>query len=402
MPQPSTFGDGDCVSQHTALIFDRGGRNRLWQLVDLSSVTWNRARGKTTEGRVVISGKKSCEAQQKILSSIEPHRHELVIFRGDERVWEGPIIQVGAYSDRVEIIAHDVKEYLDATPLTKEWPNSDGGGPDLMGDRLAEIIDYELTTPYVMVTGTGGATKNVTVPRWETIDPPINIIDYLDVRPGTVLTRSTTEAFQMFVGEHIDNLAVQGMNYTVIGRSLVLWDTAVPLGTTRTLTEADFYGEVEVIASGTDQATIGHVIAQTQPTDTSGTPESPSVGNAGAADDYYGVWTFLHTLDQEEGATTPTSDEMNSQAQRLIVGASPTPTEIRVPNGSGLRLSYDLTVQQLVPGVVMPVLAVLNLRPVSQEQILDTVAVSESHTGETVQVSLVPSGSLEEVLTRGD
>ena len=66
--------------------------------------------------------------------------------------------------------------------------------------------------------------------------------------------------------------------------------------------------------------------------------------------------------------------------------------------GGGIRLSSDLRINELVPGVVMPVRATLNLRPLAQDQRLDKVTVKEVPGSETVQVSLSPAGALEAVI----
>lgn len=386
-----TFGEA-CISLHRVMIHDRGGVRRLNQLVDVAEVQWVREADQITGATITISGA-ACVAQAPVLNGIAAKRHEVVIFRGSERVWEGPIEDVKWLANRVVILALDVSSYVRGTPLSKDWPNSDGGGPDYMTERIAEILEYELTTSYDMETNAG----TITVPRWEELDPPANVLPFLEVRPSIgasgILTRSTTVAFEMMVGEHLQNLAEGGLNYTVIGRRLLIWDSAQSIGSTRPLTEADFYGEIEVIASGREHATIAHISAQRD--EEADTSDSSGVGNAGAVDPFYGVWTRLVSLASEEGNDTPSQLELNSQARRQLVGRNPVPTEINVPQGAGLRLSHDLRINDLVPGVIMPVRATLNLRPVAQDQRLDKLTVTETPAGETVQVALSPAGLLE-------
>jgi len=251
----------DCIQVHQAMIYDRGGERRLWQLVDVADVQWHRELNGLSTAQITVTGD-ACLAQADVLGLIEPRRHELVLFRNGDRVWEGPIVQVAWFRDRATLLAHDVMEYLKYTPLSKAWPNEDGGGPPLMLDRTAEILEYELTTPYVMTVGTGSAAHEVTVPRWESLDPPANILPHLEVRHGAVLTRSSTEAFEMTVFEHVQNLARSGMDYTVIGRKILFWDRKDTIGRTRTLTDNDFYGDIEIFAAGSDHWSIQHVVAQ--------------------------------------------------------------------------------------------------------------------------------------------
>lgn len=381
----SKYGE-PCVQGHSAAIYDRGGVNRLQPLFDLAEVTWNRERNTVTDATVIINGR-ACERQQSVINAIEPERHELVIFRGSTRVWEGPIIQTSSLRGSATIIAHDVGEYFQGTVLSKAWPNSDLGGPPLMTDRIREIIVYEMLTPYNAEVGTEAAPHTVRMERWETIDPPINVLPYLDVMDGTVKTRSATVPFEMKLMEHLKNLAQSGVDFATVGRKFLVWDTHHALSRTRQVTEADFQGDIEVIASGSDYAAIYHVSATRD-------EENPAagVGNAGAPDPYYGVWTQLRSSESEQGENTLTQWALNTQAHVSLVGRYGTvPLELRMPGSAGIQLSHDLTIEELMPGVEMPVLATLNLRKVSQMQLITKVEVKETPEGENVSLTLVPS-----------
>lgn len=395
MAEESRRGDR-CIENHQAMIYDRGGVRRLWQLVDVASVQWTRELDKQSTADLVITGE-ACRDQADVLALIEPRRHELVLFRNGERVWEGPIVQVGWFRDRATILAHDITEYMRYTPLSKAWPNATGGGPPLMTDRTREIITYELTTPYVMSVGTGSAVHDVTVPRWENIDPPANILPHMDIRAGEVATTSITEAFEMSLFEHITNLARSGMEFTTIGRQFLAWDKANPLARTRTLTENDFYGDIELYATGSEHFSIAHIAATSAPEEDPDAPEEGqiAVGNAGGPNDFYGVWTAIVTTENEEGTSAPSQEELNGQASRHLVGRTPVPLEIRTPTDGGIKPSFDLTIQDLVPGVEVPVLALLNLRKVSQLQRIETVSVTEDASMESVSVVLIPAGEVE-------
>lgn len=374
----------DCIEKHRLSIYDRGGSRRVDNLVDVAMVTWERARDAKSTAEWTLSGR-SCESQADIIRKVADGggRYEVVVHRGDERVWEGPIRRVSTLRDRATFLATDIKEYMDRTSLSVPWPNSDGGGPTLMGDRLEEIITYELTQSYAMQTNSGA----VVVPRWEGLPQPINVLPFLTVYPGTVLTRSSTEAFEMMLGEHIDNLVDGGMDFTVVGRRMILWDSALSIGQTRRLTDADFYGDIEVIRYPSEHWSISHLSASQE-----GENDVRGVGHAGAPHDFYGVWENIVSMQSEEATDTPTQAALNSQAQRDILHRTPVPLEVRIPDGVGLRLTHDLTIQQLVPGVIMPVVTDKNIQRVTQPQRLDKVKVTETAAGETVQVSLSPFG----------
>lgn len=395
----SVYGE-NCVQGHTALIYDRGGRNRWRQLVDLTSVSWGRTRDAFTDGQIVVSGR-SCQQQASTITGIQPRRHELVIWRGNERVYEGPILRVTTYRDRAVIMARDVGEYLRGTALSEDYPWDTGepvsAASALMTERVRHILNRELSTPYSMIVGTGGAAHEVEVPRWENLDPPANVQPYMEVRRSeTLLTRSDTLAFEMSVAEHLQNLAEGGLDFTTVGRKILVWDSAQSVGRTRTLTDADFDGDTEITLEGTDHFSISHVSAQRDevPDEEEPAPEepAPSVGNAGGEHPYYGVWTNIVSLSSEDGADDPTQDALNSQAQRDQVGRTPVPVDIRVPDGATLRLGPTLGINELVPGTTMPVRAAMNLRTIQQDQRLDKVTVTETAEGESIQVTLTSWG----------
>lgn len=395
-----------CISLHRVMIYDRGGKRAIDELVDVAELEYGREEGARTTARVSINGA-ACRRQADLINRLAAHRHEAVIFRGNDRVWEGPLLEPRWYAGRVELVATDVLAYLD-TPLSRDWPNEDGGGPRYMTERVEEIIRHELSVPYDSDVGVAGVPDVIEVPRWENLGsgawprevwgPPANVLPHLEVRPSLgpqgILTRSDTLAFEMYVSEHLQNLARGGLQYTAIGRKILVWDRAQSVGTTRPLTDADFYGDIYVLASGADHAVLAHVSAQRQD-EAEDAPEDAGVGSAGRPDPFYGVWTRLVSLASEDGGAELGQMELNSQARRELVGRNPVPTQIIVPSGSGLRLSDTLGINDLIPGVVMPVRAEMNLRPVYQNMRLDGVTVRESAKGETVQVRLSPAGDLE-------
>lgn len=371
------YGD-PCVGGHSAYIYDRGGFTRVAQLLDLSQVKWTRDRDGVSEATVRIEGS-ACSAQADMLALIEPRRSELVIFRGNDRVWEGPVWRVGWHSDHVEINAHDVMAYVMATPLSKAWDNRFKGIYDAEGDLVSMV-----TSPTEVTTRIGQILA-YEMPVWESpaLDPPANVLPHVVIHHNVneAQTSAYTEPFEMTVGEHIQSLGrTAGIDWTVVGRSLHVWDVSRNLGVTRQLTEADFFSEVILTAYGADLATNVYVLGR-----------DGAYGHAEKPSSYYGPWTMILTPYNEEGTNDPTQEELDSQALRNINGRQPVPVEVRVPDNSGIRLNESLTIHDMVPGVQIPLLATLNSRRMSQVQKIDFVTVTETPKGETVQVTLSPA-----------
>lgn len=375
------------VTRHTVMIYDRGGARYAHTLKDLFDIEWGRERDAKSSSSFRIGGR-ACAAQADVINEVAAAagRYEAVVHQTDERgesrrVWEGPVLRVETGREDATFLCTDVKEYLDRTSLSVDWPGPDEGGQPLMANRIADMITHELNIPYDMITNAGP----VEVPRWENLEPPINISAHLLVYPGTVPTRSSTEAFQMKLGEHIDDLVDGGLDYTIIGRRIVLWDSALDIGRTRVLTDADFLEEIRVIRDASQHRSISHLSAGKADED-----QPRGVGHAGDAHPYYGVWENIVSQQSEEGTDDPTQTELNAQANRDILHRTPVPLEVRVPDGTGIRLTHDLTIDHLVPGIIMPVITSKNIQVVSQLQRLDRVKVTENAEGMTVNVSLSP------------
>lgn len=375
-----------CVQGHRAFIFDRGGTTRVKPLLDLTSVKWTRDRDGISEATIRLEAD-ACARQSDLIKSLRTHRHELVIYRGDERVWEGPLHRIAAHRSHVEIVAKDVLAYVFATPLSREWNNRNPNSTTVT-NRIEEIIQWEMTHDRVqqVYDPESASWVNVTVTAWENLDQPANVVPHLDVRhfPNEAGTSAYTSPFQMTVGEHLASLARQsGIDYTTVGRSIVIWDVSRSLGRLQPMTDSNFYSNVVVSEYGADHSQSAYVVSQ-----------EGAFGQAVNVDnlDYYGPWTTVFTAYDEEGSEEATQAELDSQAQRNLAGRSPAPVEVRVPDNSGIVLTDTLTISKLVCGVQIPLVATLNARTISQMQKLDHVAVTETgNGGETVQVTLTPA-----------
>ena len=342
------------------MIYDRGGMTRLGVIDPLSSVQWSRVRDDISFGNITTT-QPTMQCLQ-LLEQVEPNRHELVIYRGNERVWEGPITLVVYRRDSVDIEARDVMHYAYRTVMRASYNNN---YPNIVTttQRAVNVLNGELA-------------------RKEALVPPINVLPHLLAlhEPDDSKTSRGTAPSQSTVFEDIDSMAAKaGLDYTVVGRSIVLFNTDTPLGRTAQVTEDDFIGEVRVTAYGMEHATKAWV--------------NDGMGNIGIAgvdvDPYYGEWEILDSAyDEEKGTDAPTVAELFSQAQRNLVGRNPVPLTVKVPDGSRLNPNGTLTIADLVPGVRIPLRATLTARVVNQEQKLTLVKVTEGPDGEVIEVSM--------------
>jgi len=371
---------------HHVVITDRGGRRAIAELDSVSAVRWSRIRDDMSKGLVRIStgGAKCCD----ILGDLRTGRHEMVIYRGDDRVWEGPITRLAYRPGEVEIDARDVMFYPYRT-IARAAYNNAHPNVTTVTERMRTMLTNELS-------------------RKERLDPPINVLPYLDIRTDsqTARTARNTKPYQMTVWEDIDSMAARaGLDYTVIGRRILGWDVHHSIGQTATLTEQDFLDEVIVTEYGMELATYSAV------TDSEGNWGAVGIGQPGSEsiDPYYGEWELLNTSyaedvsDTSTPTTKPSTAELRSQAARNLAGRHPAPVVVRVPDNASLDpRSTALSISDLCPGVWVPLRSTATCRPVTQMQKLDRLAVEENSQGETISVSLSTApGPLSGISTLG-
>jgi hypothetical protein len=361
---------------HTCFAYDRGGKTRITQIGPLTSIDWERVGDDISMANMRLSGS-ACDVD---LQDLEPGRHEIVIFRGSQRVWEGPLTYLSFAGDVVEIQARDVMHYAYRTAMRRGYNNA-----------------YPNTTTCIK--------RSVTILRtefnraWERIDPPINVLPYLTAieRTGDSKTSRKTTRYQSSVFDDIDSMArTSGMDYTVVGRRIILHDTDTALGRTPVLSELDIAGDVKVTAYGMETAAFAAV-----------TGGDGQVGTAeginGFPDPYYGAWEIIDdAYDETEGTDQPTQSELESQAARNVNARIPTPVELRISDGSSLANTSALyDVDLLVPGVQVPVIATFTQRRLSQMQKLRRVRWYEDENGERCEITLLPTNSVIDEDTEG-
>ena len=351
---------------HSAAIYDRGGVVRIGPISDITQVSWSRLRDDVSTASVTVTlPSLDCE---NLLEATEPNRHELVIFRGTERVWEGVVTLMTYAETSITIEARDVMYYamrtIDHTGHNNSYPNIVS-----VVQRAMNLMTDELA-------------------RKEALDPPINVLPYMIgwVHEDDAQTSKVTDPWQSTIFNDIDNMSARaGLDYTVLGRSVRFWDVHRIPAMGPTLTSDSFIGGVIVSSYGMEHATLAAV-----------TDNQTHYGVFGGVDPYYGEWEILDAAYDEAtaGDTEPPSvAEMTRQAERNLNGRNPVPIIVRVPDNSALNPQGMVSIDDLVPGTRFPLIATLAGRTFSQLQKLDSMQVKETPEGETVSVTLSPSAA---------
>lgn len=258
IPQPPNpvargmYGPLGC-GVHRVFVYDRGGEHRLGEITPIASVTWSRVRDDISNASVTTAGfgPDCC----RLMESLHAMRHELVIFRDDVRVWEGPITLLTYQADSVSIEAHDVFYYLFRRAIENGYND---GYPNLktVVARSVLICQDELAR-----------------------DDP-NVAAYLTRfdRPDDAQEARAVQAYQKTVYEEIDDMAANaGLDYTTVGRRIMFWDTHNVIGRLSVFDDAAFLGNPIISEYGSSLCTTSIV------SDGQG-----NFGTAGGEDFFYG------------------------------------------------------------------------------------------------------------------
>jgi hypothetical protein len=273
---------------HQAWIFDRGGQHKIGEIEPVTSVTWNRVRDDISTAQVVTSGFGSdcCD----LMSDIHSMRHELVIFRDGVRCWEGPITSVAFFSDHVEISASDVMYYLFRRILRegyddryRRFNNPVDPSQPLIIDNIKSVVERAVL---IAVQGLQRDDPNV-----------IPFITRFD-RDDDAQESRYLKPFQKTCWEEIDDMAANaGLDYTVIGRRIMFWDTHTAIGRQPVWDDDAFLANPVITEYGASLATFSVV------SDTSG-----NYASAGGDDYYYGLVETLNSSFSSKGPSFNSKD----------------------------------------------------------------------------------------------
>jgi hypothetical protein len=350
VPTETTTGS----HRNTAFVYDRRGERRLFQL-QVGSIEWGRSLCEISRASVTIPAARCTPA----LDAIAPWGHSLVVYRGNRRVWEGPITRRGDTRDGLTLAAADVLGWLERRPIrsarragsTSVRAEIQGLIGQGFGTDDPNVIAH-VQTPYAAEMGPGPTTAR-------------------DVAP-----------FTGYYADELANLVAAGGRYTVLGRSILIWHEDGNLGVLPTLVpERHLVADVEVVQDGYELAT--EVVARND--------NGGYAINAGAdgdrVDPFYGHVGQLVPVTGPQQAVT-----LRRVAASAYARANPNPITIDVPGDAAVRADAPFPVEALVPGMAWPVTTTTATgRTVTGDFILSSVKVTETGGApEQVAVTLAP------------
>ncbi|MFI7467401.1 hypothetical protein [Nonomuraea sp. NPDC049646] len=327
---------------HAAEIFDRDGA-RVAVAEKLIEVEWTRVLDGVSSARVFVQPDDDCCER---LGRVRSWRHRLVIWRDGEPVWEGPVRRPVWSAAGVEIPALDILSWLDVRVPHETI--------SFRGEDLIDIAAWLIRDGFAP-------------------DDPGHQVQI--VGPSRILGDRDYTLDVGQTGDHLRDLAATGIDYTAVGRTIVLLpeDHCARVGS---LTDADFPDGLNVAEEGGALATRwiihGHEDVK---------------GTAGGTHPYYGL------LERVTDETSVLDDASAAAAARARLRASsPAPVFL---DSSQTTLAPDagVDVPSLVPGWCVDVTTTATCRNIAQSLKILGVRVRETADGESVSVQLAPAGT---------
>lgn len=332
--------------RHTAVVIDNRTGHKLLEVPKPTRVEWTRVRNDKSWAEVDFS---SCEGD---LSGVWPWRHDLIVYRDGRQVWQGPITQPVA-SGTATIHADDRWAWLDVRAIRVDLTATG----DLTDIALA-IIQEGLRHP----DGAPDETGILTDPQ-------------PDVRPTGVTGTREYEQYRYMAGAALRRLVGGALNVTWVGKLLVMWGIQT-LGRVNMLQDKDFLQPLGVMRDGYSAASAVAVLGQ-----------DGAVAYVGRTDPYFGL---IESVINDRSITDAGSAD---DLARLQVGRGmPVPVFISVGEEATLSDRAPVSIEELIPGVEVPIWTTVTGFPVYEDLVLERLHVTETagqeDAGEKVAIVL--------------
>jgi hypothetical protein len=344
-----------CTAGYTAVIVAKDTGIPLGEL-SMSDLRFERELDAVSEAslRIPIGGSDcaSCE----VLQLINPWHHELILFRDGEYVWSGIVINIRANRDEAVLTARDLFQLLHYRIIHENHCFSTECGEDVAD---LTVLGQTIIDDAFQVDGHNYEIQ---------IFNQVGLDGERLYEAGENALTALEEALRL------------GLDATVLGRKIILG--AVPFGATAMLTDEDFQQGLEWEIDGLSTATRAITISK----GFVGVATAPGADAAGVHP-YYGLLEFV-SLDRQELTTQQLANE---GAQAIIDGAFPPPTILTAPTGARLSPNAPVTINELIPGVRIPVVATQLCRPIQGNFILLRLEVNWSREIQEEIVTLTMS-----------
>ena len=339
-----------CPNQYSAVIFRRKGDHPTFNLRGLTQVTWSRKLDAVSTATVTIAkmsaGADCCTG----IGQTQPWSHELGIFRDNDLMWQGPIQTIIEDKDFVTITASDVVAWMNVRY------NRDAYDFTNTGTDQTDIAVFFINQAF-------------------TPDDP-HVREYVISLPtGATYQAPQHNAYTTTWGAALDDLAKQDLDYTTVGRRIIVGGELSTLTPHMALSDSAFLTNLQVVMDGNQLATRYCAAGQ----------EGANVTCVGGVDDFYGLVERLVSAD----SITSEWDALYTAQSEYNV-SYPQPVVITVPSGASLADAAPVGIDQLICGARIDVSLTSFCRDIAQPMRLTGLNVAWDGQFETVGVNLDP------------
>jgi hypothetical protein len=342
-------------------VMDFCGRQVVCDITDnVTFARWGRDLDDDSEVEITLhlegdsSGRGCCEC----LEQFRTWRNEVMIVRGGDVVWgPGPLVTIQIQRHIAHLVARDILAWLDVRLVHNDY---DFKQVDL-GTIAKTIVEDALTD---------GAAADLPPEERDAC-----ILDLATFEETGKFTDMKIEPNRRAAGEVLRDLADQGLDFTVINRSLYVGaDFAFgPIGPLR---DEDFAEDLIVAERGLGAANKWFVSSE------------KTQGSAGEPDDFFG----LIEKGVEGQPAAESKADLDKEAGDRLTGSYPPPLIITIPSEGLLVQTAPVCPAILVPGTLVD-LAIRELcRPATLRERLTSVKFTLDEKGERAGITLAPLG----------
>lgn len=365
---------------NTAHIYTRGGGTKVMDLPNLSEVAWERVRDDKSTAHAKVGVDDQCCNQ---LAEIKCIIHELHIFRNGKLVWVGPITRIEYRMDEIEFWATDILWVAAHTALAQGYSHRYVHGVGGIADAGAVMYWLMRDQTFSKYGDPWRARDGV---RWiKSPDEPRT------VNAVNAWSKSTFEDFDQYAQRG-------GMDYTVIGRSVLFWDIHLRWLVIPPLSQSDVAEQFKMVEYGSQFQTRGVV------TNGEGKAGIYTVADKRILDVYGYVDQIVNmssgedkdddTMDESEREQTEVENvaSWSERAKRVVDAAPVPPLYLVVPENATLLPHAPYDVDMLVPGAWLQVDTTGYCRkPPEVWHRIDRVEFRDDSGTETITLSLIPA-----------
>lgn len=356
---PSRKGRLGCAVNKAHVTW-RCGSPRLCSLTGATEIFYTRVLDDISEAQITITLSGSDDICCECLGDIEPWCHELHITRDGEDPWMGPITEITYGYETVVIKALDILGWLQVRVAEIDLPAPPG--PEDLTTIAQQIIDVAFADD-----GDGPCA-----------------LDYVVAQPTGIVLDLLFPAFTDNAFEQLDQLSDLGLDFTVVGRSIVLGPEDFPVAPIATLKDEHILGDIQLTKNGLLQGNRWFVHF-------TGDNNLPAMREAPVQ-----CYGRIERLRSEDAALQNLADAEET-AQIYVDATATAPRLIEIPGGSQLSPETPWTLAEMIPGARVDVSLTKLCVDATQSFRLVGVEVHQNAEGEKISVSLSPVNIAEAI-----